>query len=433
MAGEGRLASWKEIANYLGKGVRTVQRWEQELRLPVHRIPGKKKDIVYGFPAEIDAWLRDHANHVQDPAGAIEGRPWRKWRIWLTAAVGGVVTVGALAACLVWVWPAGQPASFEVKGNKLVVYDQSRRQLWNHTFDLPLHEQAYYERISTVPPPQFVLLDDLDKDGDTELLFVFIPLNGDASERALVCFDRRGRVRWQYKLARAVRFGNELYEPPFFLSFFQVTSRTPGGSRHIWVVSHHVPQFPSVVAKLDAQGRLLGEFWHSGYVIVLAEASLGGRRMMLAGAANNEQFSGALAALDYDNPSGSSPAESEPYRCRNCLPVSPLLYYVLFPRSELSRALNSRPMVKEIRVHATRDVEATVYDESQRGGAVFQFNSRFQLRNTDVTEAYALLHNELEASGRLKHTLDRRREADALKAVRYWDGAQFSHSWVPPH
>lgn len=33
-----RLNSWKEIATFLGRGVRTVQRWERELQLPVHRI-----------------------------------------------------------------------------------------------------------------------------------------------------------------------------------------------------------------------------------------------------------------------------------------------------------------------------------------------------------------------------------------------------------
>ena len=35
---EGRLDSWKEIAAYLGRGIRTVQRWEREEGLPVHRI-----------------------------------------------------------------------------------------------------------------------------------------------------------------------------------------------------------------------------------------------------------------------------------------------------------------------------------------------------------------------------------------------------------
>src|SRR5207249_9472999 len=38
--GEGsRLDSWKEIAAYLGRGITTVQRWEQKEGLPVHRLP----------------------------------------------------------------------------------------------------------------------------------------------------------------------------------------------------------------------------------------------------------------------------------------------------------------------------------------------------------------------------------------------------------
>jgi hypothetical protein len=41
------LSSWKEIARHFGKGVRTVQRWERELGLPIHRpVPGKKHSGV---------------------------------------------------------------------------------------------------------------------------------------------------------------------------------------------------------------------------------------------------------------------------------------------------------------------------------------------------------------------------------------------------
>jgi len=51
------LGSWKEIAAYLGKGVRTVQRWENELGLPVRRPNGATKGVVYASPDELDRWL----------------------------------------------------------------------------------------------------------------------------------------------------------------------------------------------------------------------------------------------------------------------------------------------------------------------------------------------------------------------------------------
>src|SRR5579864_4442791 len=51
------LNSWKEIATYLGRGVRTVQRWERELRLPVRRIGKGKRSPVYSTAAELNFWM----------------------------------------------------------------------------------------------------------------------------------------------------------------------------------------------------------------------------------------------------------------------------------------------------------------------------------------------------------------------------------------
>lgn len=51
------LSSWKEIANYMGKGVRTVQRYEAHFALPVRRPAGKSRAAVVATRAEIDAWI----------------------------------------------------------------------------------------------------------------------------------------------------------------------------------------------------------------------------------------------------------------------------------------------------------------------------------------------------------------------------------------
>ena len=54
------LGSWKEIACYLGKGVRTVQRWERQLGLPVRRPNMAAKGVVCASPEELDQWLAIH-------------------------------------------------------------------------------------------------------------------------------------------------------------------------------------------------------------------------------------------------------------------------------------------------------------------------------------------------------------------------------------
>jgi len=52
------LSGWKEIANYLGKGVRTVQRYERQLGLPVRRPAGKPWGSVVATRAELDGWVK---------------------------------------------------------------------------------------------------------------------------------------------------------------------------------------------------------------------------------------------------------------------------------------------------------------------------------------------------------------------------------------
>lgn len=51
------LNSWKEIATYLDRGVRTVQRWERDLRLPVHRIGAGKRSPVFASVHELKFWM----------------------------------------------------------------------------------------------------------------------------------------------------------------------------------------------------------------------------------------------------------------------------------------------------------------------------------------------------------------------------------------
>src|SRR6266849_10885720 len=53
-----KLDSWGEIASYLGREVRTVQRWERTEGLPVRRHEHKKKSTVYAYAGELDAWIK---------------------------------------------------------------------------------------------------------------------------------------------------------------------------------------------------------------------------------------------------------------------------------------------------------------------------------------------------------------------------------------
>jgi TolB-like protein/Tfp pilus assembly protein PilF len=69
---ERRLDSWKEIALYLQRDVTTVQRWEKQEGMPVHRHLHHKRGSVYALRSELDGWRQSRKlrfEEEQEPAG----------------------------------------------------------------------------------------------------------------------------------------------------------------------------------------------------------------------------------------------------------------------------------------------------------------------------------------------------------------------------
>jgi predicted DNA-binding transcriptional regulator AlpA len=72
------LNSWKEVAQYVGRSERTIQRWEREHGFPVHRPAGKLRSSVIAVAAEIDEWIRnspESRSELQQPSAAAGQQP----------------------------------------------------------------------------------------------------------------------------------------------------------------------------------------------------------------------------------------------------------------------------------------------------------------------------------------------------------------------
>jgi Tol biopolymer transport system component len=124
------LDSWKEIAAYLKRDIRTVQRWEKHEGLPVHRHQHDERATTYAYSAEIDRWLaarrtngtagaNDAARIIREPIArhdvgetdisrATSDRKTRSARaVSLGWAIGGVAIVAGAVA--IWsLWPNRQ-------------------------------------------------------------------------------------------------------------------------------------------------------------------------------------------------------------------------------------------------------------------------------------------------------------------------------------
>lgn len=67
------LNGWKEISNYIERGVRTAQRWEALLGMPVYRPALKDRSAVVAFSDELDRWISRTTPDTRDANGKASG------------------------------------------------------------------------------------------------------------------------------------------------------------------------------------------------------------------------------------------------------------------------------------------------------------------------------------------------------------------------
>ena len=104
-----RLESWKEIATYLKRGVTTVQRWEKQEGLPVHRHQHDKLGTVYALKSEIDVWFSGRRQRLeQQEEESVETKSIPSARIWVAAA--SLLILVAVAGTAYFVWESHRTA-----------------------------------------------------------------------------------------------------------------------------------------------------------------------------------------------------------------------------------------------------------------------------------------------------------------------------------
>jgi len=438
-AGPVQLNGWKEIAAYVGRSVRTVQRWEKDFGLPVRRFGLSRPESVFALPREIDAWLltsqgvnaRSGAG-VPEPAGgpAAPARPAsresgqnRESPLGRTSlgrmGMAALFTAGVMAA--LWVaWsfrqpgrPADQPpapavaaapSEWQVDLDTLVVSDARGSVLWRHRFPRELMADAYKGSPQT---PRTVLggIGDVDGDGAREVWFVAYFVGAwSPANTALYLFEHDGRVRWMHKPSLSVRFGTETFGPSWFVNKVFMTA-DPGGSsgRAIWAIMYDAALFPSLLQRLDARtGKPLSAYWSNGYVVTLALDLGNGRRRLILGTCNNERKAGSLVVLDAMNPNGASPAETEKYRCTSCPTGDPDVFLV-FPKPARFGQSDQTGSVERITLLANGGVTIGIRHALGSAGssavAMLTLDEAFNPRSVDTADDYLTVYQALASQG----------------------------------
>ena len=121
---QGRLDSWKEIAVYLHRDVKTVQRWEKREGMPVHRHQHDRIGSVYAFSSELDAWVQNRRLQLEEEvqpsveapadAGSDRGQGTLSW-VRRRIVLAGVVGLALLGIAYIFTRGRGNATSPKIK------------------------------------------------------------------------------------------------------------------------------------------------------------------------------------------------------------------------------------------------------------------------------------------------------------------------------
>lgn len=419
-----RLDSWKAIAQYLGRDVRTAVRWEREKGLPVHRIGSLRGHSVFAFSSEIDQWLAGARMDLlvapelppqttaSEPARSVPQRVQRSSLIKAGLVVAGLGILLVLAVSL----PdrASGPLNLTVEKQRVVARDSAGTIRWTYELGLASAEARMQD------------FADIDGDGAREVL-VLKSYWSDSTNvtfgSELHCLSRKGQLLWRRTFDDRLTLGNQTYGAPWVVDHQWSVLSEPENPQ-VAVAAHHFTSWPALLFQLDSKGQTVGRFVHSGWIETLRWLRQSKELFLLAGGTSNSRGCGAMAVLDSRNISGTSPEDpASPFHCNDCPSGKPLLYFT-FPRSELNQVSGTGyNFVAGIDVFADRiNVHTSeLRFADQFVGAFYEFNPNFSLLRAYYFDRYWDAHRHFEAQGKLTHSVEQCPERRGPRGIRAWD------------
>ncbi len=415
-----RLDSWREIADYLKREVRTVSRWEQDRGLPVHRVPGGKRGAVYAYRSEVDAWLKSSAK--TPPVDSESGRP----SLWWKTAI-GLASACILAFALLLAFRFSQhpnPQRVKVVGAELTALDGSGNAIWRYQFPKPLKgfdgEQEPTQFVSQVH------IQDLNGDGKNEILVAASYGFQYQSSDELYAFASNGRLLWRYQPNATFNFVGRKASGPW--KFRALVIVPVDGKSEVWA-SFSDPVFaPAIVSSVDWNGHSAIRYVSSGSVLALFGVHNERGTFVLAGGVNNEYRAASYAILNVGQPSATSPqSQGNSFQCKDC-PSGHPSRFVTVPQTEASIGFGQPyNIVNTFQTRQTGILLMVIEAPEPGATSYYELSDELLPKNVTVSSDYRQAHERMEKRGLIDHKWANCQEQKKPVAARVWDEA---HGWT---
>lgn len=183
-------------------------------------------------------------------------------------------------------------------------------------FELKFHEKlkANYSRYHRIANWAFTVL--------TFLIIVYFtfaylmpyldknPVRAEFNDSVYSAFNKYDVKVWEYKEPEIKHIDRKSFAEHFFTSIIKISDIDNDGKKEIIANAYFCPFFPDRLVLLNNEGKLLSEYWHSGYLnyISVIDIDKDGKKEILASGINNYPGyrCGCLVVLDPNKIAGAS-------------------------------------------------------------------------------------------------------------------------------
>jgi len=403
----------------LGLEVRTAQRWEKELGLPVFRIKKFSRTYVFAYSDKLDKWIAK--NSKRDTTSKRKGLKAKKLFIASSLSILALLIIIFFFVILP-VLKNTRPSSFKIDGSRLLIFNKYGKRLWTYDLQAAINPKEYpnpsqQQRLHSMDKVN-IFFKDIDKDKQPEVLFAVQTKYN--SQEAVFCFNNKGMLQWSFPAGRDLRRSHYKYSSDFDLGLLRVVDLNNDGYLEIILTANHKIFFPGWMAILDHRGKLQGEYWNTGHLLCIKFLDLDGDgfQEIIMGGLNNNYNKACLVILDSRKINGSSPhVKNSLYDCDEFQPGTEK-YYVLIPQDQLGKNLNIYDSIYAIDLlDSGRFLIRTKFSQ-----ILYEFDRKLRPTYIHLSDDFFFRFNKLKKEGKINMTLSFFPKDKLLSEILYWDG-----------
>jgi hypothetical protein len=353
-----------------------------------------------------------------------------------TSAVFAALAVLALVTTIVVPRRNAAPnpayVSLNSEAQCMEVYDAANQLAWT----LPSKMTYSYADQERDIGTSATIVYDLDRDGRNEVLSAISPLGAGESSRSSVSYiSSSGDIIKRVELGRSFKYADRLFADDFATSGLAIVTIN---QNPVVVATLHHFRSPTAVISLDAQGKLLGEYWHYGRLLgpySAASAEFGPNALVLTGSNDVGDTEGRdfpiAVVVDAGKLQGvRQGTESSGFG----YPVSEAeIYKIRFPKTDMDLAAKAKPGVLRFLERERGGEHILLFRVVGRSHALawsfdYVFSEAMDLLEVKSSDSNPRSHAELKRQGLVRGTIDARYLERLAEGVQYWDGSAWKHS-----